>query len=427
MKAPISIVALALSAGVCFAQQADENAINRMYEHYQSLSGCSVSLGMHLKTDDPQMAPFIESMNKGSTSHAYAVKPNLFAFWQDETAGHDMPMLPMPAIYSDGETTVSLVSSVEMYVQDDAEADFGALVKDTEAGIRQGWQVVPGGNFLLALMSPDPKAALESQLVDITYEGVFGEGDKAYHAYSSADATEGTKLEMRIAATGEPWLVGFKPDLAGSGAPAGLEVVLAFSDWEKLTEAPEDGKIVVEDGWEEVDTISEAIMKSMPGGGGRANTQAEPEPASAGVQEGQPAPDFSLAILGSEGEFSLAAQRGNVVVLDFWATWCPPCVQGLPVVSKVTADLADKGVVFAAVNIMEDPKTVSTFMKNKKWDFTVALDESGSVGDTYGASAIPYTIIIDKKGVVRNVHVGFAGAEQTERDLRHELETLIAE
>ncbi|MFG0258977.1 MAG: redoxin family protein [Phycisphaerales bacterium JB041] len=424
MKAPISIVALALSAGACLAQQADEKAIERMYEHYQQLQGCSVSLGVNVKTDDPMMAAFVESMNRKSPG--YAVKPNRFAFWENEEGAADgMPMMPTPSIYSDGTTVTSAVASLGVYATDEAEEDFGALLEDMTAGMRQGWQLVPGGNFVLALMAPDPKSVFESQLQGITYEGVFGEGEGAYHAYSTMDPEEGTKMEMRIAATGEPWLMGFKPDLSGSGAPEGFEVLLAFDDWTALSEAPAEGKITIDKEWEEVEMISEAIMVSMQGG--PAGMQAEPEPTPAGAGEGDEAPVFALPMLQSEGEFALASHRGKVVVLDFWATWCPPCVKGLPVVSSVTADLADKGVVFAAVNLMEDAETVSAFMKKKGWDFAVPMDADGAVAQQFGVSGIPHSVIIDKKGVVRHVHVGFGDAAETEKKLRVELEALIAE
>jgi thiol-disulfide isomerase/thioredoxin len=427
VKAPISIVALALSAGACFAQQADEKAIERMYEHYQSLQGVSVNLGVQVKTDDPMMAAFVESMNRKSPG--YAVKPNLFAFWEsDQPAAEGIPMMPTPLIYSDGKTVTSAVPSLESYATDDAEKDFAVLLEDTAAGMRQGWQLVPGGNFVLALMAPDPKAAFESQLQDIRYDGVFGEGDKAYHAYTTMDPEEGTEMQMRIAATGEPWLVGFRPDLSGSGTPAGFEVLLAFSDWTPLTGAPADGKITIQDDWEEVEMISEAIMQGMQGGqGGQGGMEAEPEMEMTGAGEGSEAPTFSLPMLQSEGEFSLASHRGKVVVLDFWATWCPPCVKGLPVVSSVTADLADKGVVFAAVNLREDTETISAFMDKKGWDFAVPLDSKGDIANQYGVTGIPHSVIIDKKGIVRHVHIGFGDAAETEKQLRRELEALIAE
>ncbi len=428
MKAPISIVALALSAGVCFAQQADENAIQRMYEHYQQLEGCSVNFGVSVTTDDPMMAAFVDSMNRSSPG--YVFKPNRFAFWEGEKPKDTgMPMMPTPLIYSDGSTVTSAVPSLNAYATDDAPEDFGALLDDLTAGMRQGWQMVPGGNFVLALMSPDPKAAFESQIQDITYDGLVGEGDGAYHAYTTMDSEDGTKMEMRIAATGEPWLVGFKPDLTGSGAPEGFEVLLAFADWTPLTDVPEEGKITIQDGWEEVEMISEAIMLSMQGG--PAGMADEPEPAemevAGGAGEDDKAPAFSLPMLQSEGEFSLEAHRGKVVVLDFWATWCPPCVRGLPVISGVTAELADQGVVFAAVNLMEDPDTVAEFMKKKDWNFAVPLDSDGAVANQFGVSGIPHSVIIDKKGVIRHVHVGFGNADETEKKLRAELEALIAE
>ena len=142
---------------------------------------------------------------------------------------------------------------------------------------------------------------------------------------------------------------------------------------------------------------------------------------------GDAAPAFTLPRLGSEDSFTLADHKGKVVVLDFWATWCPPCVKGLPVVSRVTASYADQGVVFAAVNLQEDAEHVAEFMEKKDWAFDVALDAKGDAAGLYGVSSIPHSVIIDKQGVIRFVHIGFGGAKEYEKQMKKELEELLAE
>ena len=81
-----------------------------------------------------------------------------------------------------------------------------------------------------------------------------------------------------------------------------------------------------------------------------------------------------------EGEFRLKDHRDTrLVMLDFWATWCGPCVQELPLLAEVAAAYKDKGVVFCAVNQQEKPDQIHKFLKEKKLSITVALDSEGTV------------------------------------------------
>jgi thiol-disulfide isomerase/thioredoxin len=425
------IVALAASAGACLAQDADSKSLDRMIEHYQQLGGCSVSLGISIHTDDPMMAAMVASMNQSSPG--YAVKPNLFAFWSEAAqSGDPMGMqMPKPSIQSDGERVTSAIDALGVYSVSDAPSTFDDMLADPQSGLSQGWQMIPGANFLFALMADDPHEALAGQLADIEYAGLVGEGEGAYHAYTTIDTEEGTSLEMRISAVGEPWLIGFKPDLSGSGAPEGLEMLLTFKDWAPITEAMSEGVVTINDEWDQVDDLGAALFDSMNGGApdGAGAPDNGPEITDGGgpAGEGDVAPVFTLPRLGSDAGFSLADHKGKVVVLDFWATWCGPCIRGLPVVSGVTASYADKGVVFAAVDLQEDPEHVADFMNKKDWDFDVALDADGAVAGLFGVSGIPHSVVIDKKGVIRHVHIGFGGAAQYEKQLREELEALIAE
>src|SRR4030095_7178093 len=121
---------------------------------------------------------------------------------------------------------------------------------------------------------------------------------------------------------------------------------------------------------------------------------------------GKPAPAFKLELLGG-GTFDLASQKGkSIVVLDFWATWCGPCVRAMPTLIEVTGALKDKGVVFVAVNQDEETDVIQDFLKKKKLNPVVALDKGSKVGDLYGVTGIPQTVIIDKQGVVQTIHVG---------------------
>lgn len=139
---------------------------------------------------------------------------------------------------------------------------------------------------------------------------------------------------------------------------------------------------------------------------------------------GAQAPDIKLQLLDG-GSFDLAKHRDkDIVILDFWASWCGPCRAGMPVTIRVANEYANKGVVLYAVNLAESPETIRGFLTSINAKCTVALDSAGQAGVAYGANSIPQTVIIDKTGRIRAVHVGFGpGMDKT---LRHDLDELIA-
>ena len=140
---------------------------------------------------------------------------------------------------------------------------------------------------------------------------------------------------------------------------------------------------------------------------------------------GKKAPNFESVLLDGS-KFKLSEQKGKVAVLDFWATWCGPCVKALPELIEKTSQFDKKDVVFIAVNQGESRKIISTFLKKKKLQgLTVALDKKQNIGRDYKVQGIPKTIIIDQKGTIRHVEVGFA--EKTAFRIMTEISNLLAE
>ena len=122
---------------------------------------------------------------------------------------------------------------------------------------------------------------------------------------------------------------------------------------------------------------------------------------------------FKLPLLGG-GDFDLAQEKGKVIVLDFWATWCGPCIKSLPQLIDEMSTFDSKQVRFIGVNQAEDKETVKTFLATRGWKFEVALDANQRVGQSFGVEGIPHTVVIGPDGKVAYVKTGYEadGAKQ---------------
>lgn len=92
--------------------------------------------------------------------------------------------------------------------------------------------------------------------------------------------------------------------------------------------------------------------------------------------------------------------KGNVVFLNFWATWCPPCVKEMPAMEKLHRHLKENHFVMAAVGLKESADRVKKFLNGKKLSFTALLDPKGDLGKQFAIASIPTTLILDKKGEI---------------------------
>lgn len=137
--------------------------------------------------------------------------------------------------------------------------------------------------------------------------------------------------------------------------------------------------------------------------------------------EGADAPDFHLPRL--EGKpFSLSQETAQVIVLDFWASWCPPCITSLPQLEQVHqwARKHNKSVVIYCVNQGEEPCQISELWQSKGFTMPVLLDMAGNASAAYQVSAIPQTVIISNHKVVR-VHVGTVRVSTLQREIEEVL------
>jgi peroxiredoxin len=102
----------------------------------------------------------------------------------------------------------------------------------------------------------------------------------------------------------------------------------------------------------------------------------------------------------------LSAYRGKVVLLNFWASWCPPCRAEMPSLQKLHDLLKDKKFVLLAAAEDQDTKQAVSFVRSNQYSFTVLLDPQGRAAQLYGVAAYPTTYVIDKKGRIRHRVVG---------------------
>ncbi|MEM0925244.1 MAG: TlpA disulfide reductase family protein, partial [Planctomycetota bacterium] len=123
---------------------------------------------------------------------------------------------------------------------------------------------------------------------------------------------------------------------------------------------------------------------------------------------GKPAPNFKLELLNGD-TFELQENRGKVVVLDFWATWCGPCMQAMPVIEETVQAFDSDNVRLIAVNLQESSEEIERTLRRLGIAPEVALDIDGVAAILYEANAIPQTVVIDENGVVTRVYVGSGG------------------
>ncbi|PQO29067.1 TlpA family protein disulfide reductase [Blastopirellula marina] len=162
---------------------------------------------------------------------------------------------------------------------------------------------------------------------------------------------------------------------------------------------------------------TDPLFAQDDGGGGGAN------PGNSSSLVGNPAPDFTLDLLDGEDKFTLSKQQGSVVVLDFWATWCGPCIQAMPQIDGVVKEFEDQGVKLIGVNMQEDRQSIKSLLERIKLSPTVVLDIDGATAEKYQVTAIPQTVIIDRQGKVANLFVG--GGPQFAGQLREALKKVV--
>lgn len=337
-------------------------------------------------------------------------RPNrgVFRHLSDAAADGSKPEDVAFAAVSNGETLTLFVAELSQYVQQPAP---GTLAELKESSI--AFQGLSG--FPLSLGADDPAQSLMEGAETMRYVGQETLDEQPMHRVSfSQPGGQGgeMKTDVWIAAEGQPLVMQVVIDAGKQAIPLrdGTRREIHMSITDKLT------------GWEIDPTLSDdAFAFTAPEGARLVKNLGEPEPSPL---LGKAAPPIDLELV-TEGRLNLADHAGkNVVLLDFWATWCGPCIREMPVLAKVAAEYADRGVMLYAVNLEEEAADIEAFLKDNELSVTVALDKDGAMATAYGAEGIPHLVIVDKQGVVQAVHTGFS--ETLEQTLKEELDSILA-
>ena len=142
------------------------------------------------------------------------------------------------------------------------------------------------------------------------------------------------------------------------------------------------------------------------------------------LQIGAPAPAFQLNS-NSGKPLALADFKGQIVLLNFWASWCGPCRQEMPILEQLNRQYHGKGVTLLGVNVEPDSAAAVQWLKATPVTFPILFDTDSKVSSLYEVAGMPNTVIIDRKGQVRYIHRGYsAGAEN---DYLNQIRALIRE
>ena len=146
-------------------------------------------------------------------------------------------------------------------------------------------------------------------------------------------------------------------------------------------------------------------------------------PASAAPVSG-PAPNFTLKSMSGKN-LKLSEMTGNVVLINFWASWCGPCRQEMPLLNDLHNKYEPLGFTVLGVNVEEQSEAALGFINDYPVDFPVLLDSKNKVSKLYNVVAMPTTVVVDRDGNMRFLHKGYKPGD--EKEYRNMVKKLIRE
>jgi thiol-disulfide isomerase/thioredoxin len=380
-------------------------------KYYAGLKGFRVSVSVALQVEQQG-----KKQSQTFDQKFMAERPNKFFYTLASAAGG-------ATVASDGQQMSLFIKGFNKYAVEKTPPTFAEMFAN---------QVVLGtiglgnaSNVLIAMLSDDPAKKLLEKVESLDYGGVVElEGAKCHLLKAAGGDMD---WQIWIDSGKQPLVRQFVPNLEqalarlakgkGQESPfANMKItnIVSYKDWEVDPKfAADDFAFNVPDDAEKMGSFMEIFTSGIK--------QPEPEPHAL---LGKPAPPVELELLDG-GKLDLAGLKGkNVVILDFWATWCGPCVQAMPIIDKVAEKFKDKGVLLYAVNLEEGPDEIKAFLKENMLEVPIALDSDGAVAKAYEAVAIPQTVLVGKDGSVQVVKVGLL--PDLEASLTKDLEDLVA-
>jgi thiol-disulfide isomerase/thioredoxin len=143
------------------------------------------------------------------------------------------------------------------------------------------------------------------------------------------------------------------------------------------------------------------------------------------VEPGNPMPACHLSPIGETKTEDLQSYKGQVLYVDFWASWCGPCAKSFPFLNEMHQQLKDQGLQIVGVNLDEEVDDAKAFLAKYPASFSVMADVSKQCAKDFAVKAMPSSYIIDRKGVIHHVHLGFRPGEA--KEIRVLVEKLLGE
>lgn len=262
--------------------------------------------------------------------------------------------------------------------------------------VSQGQVDMPTG-LASAVWTSDPYKTLMEGVTSATYAGeklidnrkvhrlLFHQEQLDWEALTSVDETSPVLLQLRGS------IISSGGSEAGDFADFQMDVQSSFRNWNFNPQ------------------ISENDFKFVPPAGAQDASELIQEQLTSLPHEllGQAAPKIKLPLL-EEGELHSEELTSNVLILDFWASWCTPCRRALPALERVTSKFAGQPVKTFAINVGETTETIMKFKKEVNFSLPVALDIEGDIGIALKLEALPTTVLIGMDGRIQVVHAGLS-------------------
>lgn len=393
----VIIISLLFVGGYCQGQepkvqnsseQKVEKIITSFANFQKNLSSFSMDIisTMHIKRGTV-------SQNKQEYFSFVAQKPNSLAMV------HQSGIMG-PTVVCDGTNIYAFVPEINQYTVKKAPLSFTDFFSPANRASAMIQQIIP---LVDALLSSSPREIIMRDIISSEYLGLADiDSIKCHHLILSQ---KDFAWELWLDAGNQPFIHRIMVNI--SSEDVNVDFIWDFKNWQVNTTAKQN-----------------AFRFIAPLGSRQVEEYEAPSPVGSPHQlTGQQGPEFQLEQL--DGSMvSLSKHKGDIVILDFWATWCPPCRVALPILADVASKYKDKSVVFYAVNQMESSQKIHDFLKTTGLKLNVLLDKDGSVAGRYGVVNLPQTVIIGPNGKVNVVHIGIS--VKTEKDLISELDSLIA-